>query len=91
MRTIEMLGANKKIITTNTDIKHYDFYHPNNICIVDRDKVLVPTKFMETPYVPVEDQVKDRYSVNYFILDILGLTQKNGHDFYVEHSGGGKQ
>jgi hypothetical protein len=89
MRTIEMLGANKKIITTNTDIQHYDFYHPNNICIVDRNSVVVPTEFMTTPYVHVDDQVKERYSINYFILDVLGLTQKDRHEFYSKKSGGG--
>lgn len=88
MRTIEMLGANKKIITTNTDIEHYDFYHPNNICIVDRHKVVVPTEFMTAPYVPVDDEVKERYSINYFVLDVLGLTEKDKHGFYSKNSGG---
>ena len=90
MRTIEMLGANKKIITTNIDIQHYDFYHPNNFCIVDRNNVVVPTEFMTTPFVPVDDQVKERYSINYFVLDVLGLAEIDGHDFYKEKSGGGK-
>jgi hypothetical protein len=88
MRTIEMLGANKKIITTNTNIEHYDFYHPNNICIVDRNKVVVPTEFMTTPYVPVDERVKERYSINYFVLDVLGLTPKDKHEFYSKKSGG---
>jgi hypothetical protein len=90
MRTIEMLGANKKIITTNTDIQHYDFYHPNNICIVDRNSVAVPTEFMTAPYVPIDDYIKERYSINYFVLDVLGLTKKDKHDFYSKKSGGGK-
>ena len=47
MRTIEMLGANKKMITTNADIQNYDFYHPNNICIVDRNNVVVPPEFIK--------------------------------------------
>jgi hypothetical protein len=91
MRTIEMLGANKKMITTNTDIQNYDFYHPNNICIVDREKVEVPTEFMTTPFVPVDEKVKDRYSINYFVLDLLGLTEEKKHNFYVENSGGGRR
>jgi len=91
MRTIEMLGANKKMITTNTDIQYYDFYQPNNICIVDRENVVVPTEFMTTPYVAVDEKVKERYSINYFILDVLGLTDKKKHNFHVEKSGGGKQ
>ncbi|MEH7374542.1 lipopolysaccharide biosynthesis protein [Neobacillus drentensis] len=84
MRTIEMLGANKKLITTNRDIQHYDFYHPNNICIVDREKVVVPTEFMTTPFVPVDKKIKEKYSINYFVLDVLGLTEDNEHDFYVQ-------
>lgn len=88
MRTIEMLGANKKMITTNKDIRHYDFYHPNNICIVDRDKVVVPTEFMTTPYVPVDEKVKERYSITYFVQDLLGLTGEKEHDFIVGKSGG---
>lgn len=89
MRTIEMLGANKKIITTNTDIQNYDFYHPNNICIVDRDHVVVPAEFMTTPYSPVDEKVKDRYSIDYFVLDVLGLAEEKEHEFHVEKSGGG--
>lgn len=33
MRTIETLGAKKKLITTNKEVAKYDFYHPNNILI----------------------------------------------------------
>lgn len=84
MRTIEMLGANKKLITTNTDIQHYDFYHPNNICIVDRDNIVVPTEFMVTPYAPVDEKVKDRYSIAYFVLEVLGLAGEKEQHYYLE-------
>ncbi|WP_394234990.1 lipopolysaccharide biosynthesis protein [Niallia oryzisoli] len=84
MRTIEMLGANKKMITTNADIENYDFYHPNNICIIDRNNVVVPAEFIQSPYVPVNEEVKERYSITYFVLDILGLTDEKEHHFYVE-------
>lgn len=90
MRTIEMLGANKKLITTNNEIKKYDFYHPNNICVVDRDHVIVPQEFMTAPYVLVDEKVKERYSIDYFIKDILGLTERDRHTFLVD-SNGGKQ
>ncbi|MGG7619619.1 lipopolysaccharide biosynthesis protein [Bacillus coreaensis] len=88
MRTIEMLGANKKMITTNKEIQKYDFYHPNNICVVDRNHVEVPTEFMIAPYVPVEEKIKERYSIEYFIKDLLGLTKDKDHQFYREDSGG---
>jgi hypothetical protein len=88
MRTIEMLGANKKMITTNSDILNYDFYHPNNICVVDRENVVVPTEFMTTSYVSVDEKVKDRYSITYFVKDVLGLTGEVGVHFYKVKSGG---
>lgn len=84
MRTIEMLGANKKMITTNADIENYDFYHPNNICIVDRTNVFVPQEFITAPFVPVDEKIKERYSIKYFVLDILGLTREKEHNFYVD-------
>ncbi len=88
MRTIEMLGANKKMITTNKDIQKYDFFHPNNICVVDRENVVVPIEFMTSAFVPVEEKVKQRYSINYFVFDVLGLTGEKEHNFYVGNSGG---
>lgn len=38
IRTIESLGAKKKLITTNTDIIKYDFYDPRNIFIFNTGK-----------------------------------------------------
>lgn len=84
MRTIEMLGANKKMITTNADIQNYDFYHPNNICIIDRENIVVPPEFITAPFTAVDEKIKERYSIKYFILDILGLIGEKGHNFYVE-------
>ncbi|WP_249366600.1 lipopolysaccharide biosynthesis protein [Neobacillus rhizophilus] len=91
MRTIEMLGANKKLITTNKDIRHYDFYHPNNIVIVDREHIEVPPEFMSTPYVPVDKTIRNRYSIAYFVLEVLGVTGEKEHHYYVGTNSEGKQ
>jgi DNA-binding NtrC family response regulator len=32
---LESLGLEKKLITTNAEIIHYDFYNPNNILVID--------------------------------------------------------
>ncbi|WP_461671168.1 hypothetical protein, partial [Mycobacterium tuberculosis] len=45
MRTIEMIGMSKKIITTNQDIVNYDFYDSRNIAVIDRDNVNIPQYF----------------------------------------------
>jgi hypothetical protein len=35
MRTIETLGARRKLITTNRDVEHYQFYDPSRVLLVD--------------------------------------------------------
>ena len=49
MRNIEMIGLKKKLVTTNKDIIHYDFYKPQNICIIDRSNPIIPNSFIEHP------------------------------------------
>jgi hypothetical protein len=48
MRTIETLGAGRKLLTTNADVVNYDFYHPNNILVVNRNRIEIPESFIET-------------------------------------------
>jgi hypothetical protein len=38
LRPFEAIGLQKKLITTNASIRDYDFYHPNNIMIIDPRK-----------------------------------------------------
>ncbi len=71
MRTIEMIGMEKKLITTNEEIRNYDFYNPNNICIVDRHDVQIDEKFLQTPYEPLEASLYEKYSLSSWILDVL--------------------
>ncbi|MTD01286.1 hypothetical protein GKS16_03215 [Streptococcus uberis] len=75
MRTIEMLGMNKKIITTNSDIKNYDFYHPNNISIINRDSIEIDPNFLNSEYEPIDKEVYDKYSLKNWILDSLGVNE----------------
>ena len=44
MRTIETLGLKRKLITTNKNIKQYDFYNENNIFVIDKDNLFMPLK-----------------------------------------------
>jgi len=39
MRSYEVLGAGKKIITTNKNIKNHDIYNSNNVYIMDRESI----------------------------------------------------
>lgn len=71
MRTIEMLGLQKKLITTNKSVREYDFYHPNNILVVDRNNVMVPGDFLSSDYFPVDDSVLDKYTLRAWLCNVL--------------------
>jgi hypothetical protein len=71
-RVFEAMGFSKKIITTNTDIKHYDFYNPNNIFVIDSNKnISIPESFFNTPYMPLSDQVFKSYSLESWLNTIF--------------------
>ena len=71
LRTIEALGTKSKIITTNKDIANYDFYNPQNICIIDRENPVVPDIFWNTPYKDLEENLYKKYSLDNWIKTLL--------------------
>lgn len=68
MRTFELLGLGKKIITTNSDIVNYDFYDSSNVEVVCRDKPLIRNAFMESEYKHVST---DKYSLESWLKTIF--------------------
>jgi len=73
MRTIEMLGANKKIITTNPLVKDYDFFHPQNILVIDREKPLIDSSFFDTKYLAIDSEIRSKYSLRGWLMEIFGV------------------
>ena len=71
MRTIEMIGMNKKLITTNPTIKEYDFYNPNNIAVIDRNNVKLDMTFLKKEYECLNKDVYEKYSLKSWILEVL--------------------
>lgn len=71
MRTIETLGAKKKLITTNPHIKEYDFYCENNILVIDRANPIVPYEFSVSPYQEISQEIYEKYSIENWIQTIL--------------------
>lgn len=71
MRTIEMLGMQKKLITTNKNVVDYDFYHPNNILVIDRNEPHIPADFIETSYQPLDEAIRQKYSISVWIKNIF--------------------
>jgi hypothetical protein len=78
MRSIETLGGNRKLITTNCDIVNYDFYTPSNILVLDRNDSTEQIaeaiqEFMITPYQVINQQVYERYSITSWINQIFSF------------------
>jgi hypothetical protein len=71
IRTLEMLGAGKKQITTNAAVRQADFYDPQNILVVDRSAPKIPTAFLETPYVPPAEEIVRRYSLDCWLDEVV--------------------
>lgn len=74
-RTFESLGYRKKLITTNKAVQEYEFYHPNNILIIDSES-LNPDEiknFLKLDYQEISQDIIDKYSVRNFTKKIFKL------------------
>ena len=71
MRTIELIGAKQKIITTNQDIVEYDFYNPNNIFIINRDNPVFEKSFFESEYTPISEDIISKYRIDNWLKRMI--------------------
>ena len=71
IRTLESIGSEKKLITTNSTIKDYDFYSEKNILIIDRKDPLVELDFIITNYDPIDVELYEKYSIKGWLNEIL--------------------
>lgn len=73
MRTLDCQAAKKKLITTNPDIVNYDFYNPQNIYYFDGEHIdLDNVFFKEKDFVPVPEEILEKYSIRSFVSILLG-------------------
>ncbi|MEQ6996724.1 hypothetical protein ABQE21_01510 [Enterococcus casseliflavus] len=75
IRIIEALGAKKKVITTNENVKEYDFYKEENIYIYN-GQIDFDSKFFNEPYSDVEASIYESYSLESWLKKII--EKKNG-------------
>ena len=74
VRAFEAMGASRKLVTTNAHIRNYDFYNPNNICVIDRRNPVIPRSFFGTEYQSIHPNVYRKYSIVAWMDDILGYS-----------------
>lgn len=72
-RAFEALGLRKKLITTNPEIRYYDFYHPDNIFIWDSQNFDGLAEFLQQPYYEIDSVVREQYSFGNWIRYILDI------------------
>lgn len=72
-RVFEALKYEKKLITNNTDIRKADFYHPQNIYVLDQGMEGI-AQFLATPYITLPSEIVSKYSFSQWIGRILCLS-----------------
>jgi len=70
IRTFEMMVQNKKIITTNQNIKNYEFYDENSILVIDRESGIFNTDFIKNK-ISVKYKNLDKYSLSNWISTLF--------------------
>lgn len=73
IRTIEMVGMGKKIITTNDSIKAYPFYNDNNILVIDRNNIRIPIEFFETDFQQVDSKIINDFKIESWLKKVLSV------------------
>lgn len=71
MRTIEALGARRKLITTNRDVENYDLYDPSYVAVVDRDNPVLPDDFFDEKALAIDEKVWNKYSIEKWVEQVF--------------------
>lgn len=71
IRTIECLGAKRKLITTNKDIINYDFYNERNILVFDGGRIDGNSQFFTSEYEEVDEATYKKYSLREWLKTML--------------------
>lgn len=72
IRTLECLGAKKKMVTSNVDIKYYDFYDEANILIFEPNKPIDENSpFFTNPYKELSKELYEKYSLRNWLTTLL--------------------
>ena len=72
-RVFEAIKYEKKLITNNTTIKQYDFYHPNNIFVFEEDNFQGLEDFLKVAYTPLSEEIKEKYGFTNWLRYVLDI------------------
>jgi hypothetical protein len=80
MRAFEAMASKTKYITTNEEVKKYDFYNKNNIFVFSFDKISITKDFLDSPFEDVSTDVLERYSVERLVGDLFCNNNQNNRN-----------
>ncbi|MGF7232606.1 hypothetical protein [Arachidicoccus sp.] len=72
-RTFEAICFEKKLVTNNKTIKHFDFYHPQNVFVLGEDDEQNLSKFMKSDYIKIDERIKKKYCFSNWINFVLDI------------------
>lgn len=67
MRSIEAVGAQRKLITSNADVVNYDLYNPGGVLAVDRRNPVIGDDFLYSERQPFDPALREKYSVSTWV------------------------
>jgi methylmalonyl-CoA mutase cobalamin-binding subunit len=80
IRTIETLGARRKLVTTNVDVKNYDFYDPSRVLIIDAERpdVSAIKEFVALPQDELDPTIYRHYGIHNWVGEMIGTKGTDG-------------
>lgn len=71
-RIFEAMALDKKIISSNTSIKDYDFYNNDNYFIINNNFNEIK-KFISLPYKKLDTTIYDKYTIENWVKNVFNL------------------
>jgi hypothetical protein len=71
MRTLEIMAAKRKMITTNDNVRNYDFFNSQNILIINKHNPVIDDTFLQSEYVDISAEIYEKYSLKSWIDYII--------------------
>ena len=74
LRDYESVFNAIKLITNNQSVKDYAFYKEENVFILGKQPLSNLRAFLDTPFSPIEDEIKDELTMDKVVESLLNST-----------------
>lgn len=90
LRPIDALFVKRKLITNNKNVKQMDFYHPDNIYVIEDEHLCGIEEFMRKPYHEIPNDITNQYEINNWIMNNFMNESNRNVKPLTKVKGGGK-